>query len=85
MPDAIDMTAQLAFKQYEAGEITKEVLIEILQKCINARAQTNGYADQFGAPFPEHELGARNRAGFERHEAKQKIAALVAQLEKETK
>jgi hypothetical protein len=53
MPDAIDMTAQLAFKQYEAEEITKEALIEILQKCVNARAQTNGYADQFGLPFPE--------------------------------
>ncbi len=56
MPDLITLTAEIAFKQFEAGHITKEQLVETLQKCTNAIALTNGYADQYGLPFPEHDL-----------------------------
>lgn len=53
MSDSIDLIAALAFKQHEEGKITKEQLVRQLQLCINARAIGNGYADEFGMPFPE--------------------------------
>lgn len=46
--------AHLAILAHERGEITRESLTSILQGCINGTAAANGYADQYGMPFPEH-------------------------------
>jgi len=55
MPDLIVFTAEIAFKQYEKGNITHKELVCILERCINATAQMNGYVEQYGLPFPETE------------------------------
>lgn len=49
--DVIVLMVKIAWKHYEAGELTKDGLMVILKKCINARAVENGYAEKFGMPF----------------------------------
>lgn len=51
--DDLQLVAHIAFHQYEVGEISLVELIEALQECVNARAATNGYAEQHGMPFPK--------------------------------
>ncbi len=51
--DTVCLMAHIAFEQHKAGQITKDELMEVVQRCINLRAQENGYAEKFGLPFPE--------------------------------
>jgi hypothetical protein len=53
MSDIIVLTAEIAFKLFENGDITREELTRTLEKCINAAAISNGYADELGLPFPD--------------------------------
>lgn len=49
--DVVMVLAKLAFKNFEAGRITKDALVYALKACVNMRATENGYADRFGLPF----------------------------------
>ena len=42
-----------AFRLHEEGRITKEELMCVVKRCINATALDNGYVDTHGMPFPE--------------------------------
>lgn len=55
MSDFITNIARFAFEAHQRGEIDKDKLIDVLQACVNARAEENGYADEFGLPFPDHD------------------------------
>ncbi len=41
-----------AFKLNETGDLSDDGLISILEQLINATAMDNGYADEYGLPFP---------------------------------
>ena len=47
--------AEIAFRLHEKKLISKEELVRILQECVNITAIGNGYADEYGLPFPERE------------------------------
>lgn len=51
--DVIVLTAEIAFKLYEEGHITRKDLTRTIEKCINAAALSNGYAEKLGLPFPD--------------------------------
>lgn len=45
-----NLIAEAAFRAHEEKRHSKEV-----QACVNGTAMSNGYADQYGLPFPEVE------------------------------
>lgn len=49
--DFIVLMVKLAFKHYQEKKISREDLLYIVKKCINARAMENGYVERFGLPF----------------------------------
>jgi hypothetical protein len=51
--DSIDLVAEVAFKQHEKGNLSREDLILTLKQCVNARALENGHAERYGLPFSE--------------------------------
>lgn len=44
--------AALAFDLHEKKYLSREELVRVLQDCVNVTALENGYADQYGLPFP---------------------------------
>ena len=54
---AVVSTTQLvvatAFRMHEEGRLSKDELMCIVKRCINATAMDNGYAETHGLPFPE--------------------------------
>lgn len=56
MTDFVYLTAEVAFEAYEQGKLTREQLFNTLEGCINVIAIENGYADQLGLPFPDHQF-----------------------------
>ena len=55
--------ANVAILAHEKGEMSKEQLVSILQGCINGTAAANGYADEYGMPFPEHPTADLTKGG----------------------
>ncbi len=51
--DPIMLAATIASDQHDRGELDDEALIDILETCINAASEANGYAELYGVPFPE--------------------------------
>lgn len=51
----LKLIAENAFRLHAEKLLSREELIDILQKCINATAIGNGYADQHGLPCPTRE------------------------------
>lgn len=56
MSDLVTLMIEIAHRAYEAGEMSREEFIGVLERAINARAVENGYAERFGMPFPEAKL-----------------------------
>lgn len=56
MNDFVFLTAEIAFQAYEQGKLTRQQLFNTLEGCINVIAIENGYADQLGLPFPDHQF-----------------------------
>ena len=54
--------AKIAFDMHEKKYLSREELVCILQECVNATALENGYADQYGLPFPE-DAGGKDAPG----------------------
>lgn len=52
---SLKIIAETAFRLHEEGCITREELVHVIEQCINAAAFENGYADEHGLPFPEHQ------------------------------
>jgi hypothetical protein len=50
---SLQLVAATAFRLHEEGRLSKEELMCIVKRCINAVALDNGYADTHGMPFPE--------------------------------
>lgn len=50
---SIQLVAATAFRLHEEGRITKEELMRVVKRCINATAIDNGYVEAHGMPFPE--------------------------------
>lgn len=48
--------AEIAFRHYEEGRISQEALVRVLEQCINVASIENGYADEYGLPFPKRSL-----------------------------
>ena len=51
----LHQVAESAFRLHEEGQITREELVHVVAQCLNAVAIANGYADEHGLPFPEHD------------------------------
>jgi len=49
--DVVLVMAKLAFKNHQDGHLTRDQLLYILKKCVNARALENGYTERHGLPF----------------------------------
>ena len=44
--------AEVAFKLHDDGRIDHDVLVSMLESCVNIAALENGYAETHGLPFP---------------------------------
>lgn len=51
--DLIVLTAEIAFKAYEEGQLSREQLTRTIEKCINAASIQSGHAVELGLPFPD--------------------------------
>jgi hypothetical protein len=45
--------AESAFRLHAQKRISDKELVHILQECVNIAAIGNGYADEYGLPFPK--------------------------------
>jgi hypothetical protein len=50
---SLQQIAEVAFRLHEEGHITQDALVHILEQCINGAALENGYAEEYGLPFPD--------------------------------
>lgn len=48
----LKLVVETAFQLHEKKRLSREELVRILQDCVNITALENGYADQYGLPFP---------------------------------
>jgi hypothetical protein len=46
------LIVKTAFRLHEEKRLSHEDLVSVLEGCVNATALDNGYADQYGLPFP---------------------------------
>lgn len=62
----IRLIAETAFRLHEEKHISRDVLVDVLQDCVNITALENGYADKHGLPFPvarDREIPPRFKSG----------------------
>lgn len=60
-PDAIDVAARIACDAHDRGDLDRDALVDILERLIDARACTNGYAERHGLPSQQGRHVARRR------------------------
>lgn len=51
--DIVMLTAEIACKAYEDGQLSREKLTRTIEKCINVTSIQNGDAAKYGLPFPD--------------------------------
>lgn len=55
-PDTISIAAGVTCDAHTRGDLSQDALIDILERLIDARARSNGYAEQYGLPSQQDRL-----------------------------